>query len=135
MTSKESAFIGFPDTKMRPVVVPDLFFTDLLPQIDDIAELKLTLHCFWLLNDQSGELRYLRGDDLRSDDILLHSLQADDELRPAQLVLEDAIERCLSRNTLLRLEIVTDAAATGRSWTNRPRRRPTMWTTGTSSIP
>lgn len=109
MSDIHSTFIGFPDTKMRPVVVPDLFFTDLLPQIDDVAELKLTLHCFWLLNEQSGELRFLRGDDLRRDETLLDSLAIEGDLRPPDVVLEDAIERCLARNTLLRLEIVTDS--------------------------
>ena len=111
MTIPQPAFIGFPDTKMRPVIVPDLFFTELLPHIDDMAELKLTLHCFWLLNDQSGDLRYLRGDDLRSDDVLLNSLRINAELRPVAMVLEDAIERCLARNTLLRLQIVTEAGS------------------------
>jgi len=68
---KQTGFIGFPDAKMKAVVIPDFFFTDLLPLIDDLAELKLTLHCFWLLNEQEGRLRYLRGSDLRGDDILL----------------------------------------------------------------
>lgn len=109
MTRTNSSFIGFSDTKMRPIIVPDLFFTELLPQIDHLAELKLTLHCFWLLNDQSGDLRYLRGEDIRNDDVLLDSLAVHGELRPPDVVLADALERCVTRNTLLRLEIVTDA--------------------------
>ena len=93
---------------MRPVIIPDLFFTDLLPQIDDLAELKLTLHCFWLLNEQSGELRYLRGDDLRSDARLLASLDAGQ--RPAHARTQRwkmRWQRAVARNTLLRLEIDT----------------------------
>ncbi len=113
MSNSKSTFIGFPDTPMRPVVVPDLFFTDLLPQIDDFAELKLTLHCFWLLNDQTEDLRYLRGEDLRNDEILLASLESDDDLRSPAMALDDAIERCLSRNTLQRLEIVTNTTDDG----------------------
>lgn len=105
--SKSVGFIGFPDKKMTPIYVPDFFFTDLLPQIDDLAELKLTLHCFWLLNEQKGSLRYLRGDDLRSDWKLLESLSMDSDLRAPLAVLEDALERTVARNTLLRLEIST----------------------------
>ena len=67
---KQTGFVGFPDTKMKPVVIPDHFFSDLLPLIDDLAELKLALHCFWLLNEQEGALRYLRGSDLRQDTVL-----------------------------------------------------------------
>jgi DnaD/phage-associated family protein len=104
-----SGFIGFPDIKMKPVIVPDHFFTELLPQIDDLAELKLTLHCFWLLNEQEGELRYLRGEALRSDEILLKSLTLNSDLRTAQATLEDALQRAVARNTLLKLEIETDA--------------------------
>ncbi len=104
-TTPSAAFIGFPDAKMRPVAVPDLFFSDLLPQIDDLAELKLTLHCFWLLNEQSGEYRYLRGDDLRSDETLLAGLAHDRDLRTPEAVLEDALARAVARNTLLRLDV------------------------------
>ena len=106
---KGIGFVGFPDVKMKAVVIPDLFFTDLLPQIDDLAELKLTLHCFWLLNEQSGEFRYLRGTDLRQDVKLLQSMTLDSELHTPQAVLEQALERAVARNTLLRLEIETAA--------------------------
>jgi DnaD/phage-associated family protein len=111
MARKQTGFIGFPDTKMKPVVVPDFFFTDLLPQIDDLAELKLTLHCFWLLNEQDTALKYLRGADLRQDEVLLRSLNLDSDLRAPQQALADALERAVARNTLLRLEI--ESGATG----------------------
>ncbi len=104
----QTGFIGFPDVKMKPVIVPDHFFTDLLPLIDDMAELKLTLHCFWLLNEQESEIKYLRGSDLRSDETLLQSLRSDQEFRTAPATLEDALERAVARNTLLKLEIETD---------------------------
>jgi DnaD/phage-associated family protein len=107
MTRKLPGFIGFPDKKMKPVIIPDFFFSDLLPQIDDLAELKLTIYVFWLLNEQDGELRYLRGQDLRADEILLESLNLDSDLRTPLAALEDALERAVARNTLLRLEVVT----------------------------
>lgn len=107
MAKKLSGFIGFPDKKMHPVIVPDLFFTDLLPQIDDLAELKLTVYAFWLLNEKSGDLRYLRGAALRSDKTLLESLNLDSDLRSPLATLEDALERAVARNTLLQLEVET----------------------------
>jgi DnaD/phage-associated family protein len=108
MTKRQlPGFIGFPDQKMKPVIVPDLFFTDLLPQIDDLAELKLTVYCFWLLNEQSGDLRYLRGDDLRGDETLLVSLNLESDLRSPLAALKDALERAVARNTLLRMEVET----------------------------
>lgn len=107
MAKKLPGFIGFPDKKMKPVIIPDFFFSDLLPQIDDLAELKLTVYVFWLLNEQDGDLRYLRGQDLRADEILLESLNLDSDLRTPLAALEDALERAVARNTLLRLEVVT----------------------------
>ncbi len=105
MPLRQSGFIGFPDGKLKPVRVPDFFFTDLLPQIDDLAELKVTLHAFWLLNTQEAEVRYLRGDDLRNDDILLHGLELEIELRSARAALEDALQRAVARQTFIRLDV------------------------------
>lgn len=98
-------FIGFADGRLKPVLVPEPFFTELLPLIDDLAELKLTLHVIWLLSSQEHEFRYLRGDDLRGDDLLLASLNSDNELRSAYAALNDALERAVARNTLLRVDV------------------------------
>ena len=105
MPTRSAGFVGFPDVKMKPVKIPDFFFTDLLPQIDDLAELKLTLHCFWLLNEQDGQLKYLRGADLRSDETLLRSLSLGSDLCTPVQMLEDALDRATARGTLLQLEI------------------------------
>lgn len=51
-------FAGFP-TKMRFTPLPNLFFSAILPQIDDIAELKSTLYIFWLLYQKRGYPRYV----------------------------------------------------------------------------
>lgn len=103
-------FVGFPDQKMKPVIVPDFFFSDLLPLVDDLGELKLTLHCFWLLNEQEGAAKYLRGADLRADATLLRSLNNDPDLRMPQQALEDALERAVARNTLLKLTVESGVA-------------------------
>jgi DNA replication protein len=114
MPLEQIGFIGFPDQKLRPVKVPDIFFTDLLPLIDDLAELKLTLHAFWLLNTQDAEVRFLRGDDLRADDLLLLSLNLDSELRTPLEALDDALERAVARNTLIRLDVEVAARRNGK---------------------
>lgn len=108
MTEPLPGFIGFPNQKMLDVIVPDLFFIDLLPQIDDLAELKLTVYFFWLLNEQEGSLRFVRGEDMRRDEILLQSLNLESDLRSPLATLEDALERAVARNTLLRMDVETD---------------------------
>ncbi len=110
MTRQLPGFVGFPDQDMLAVIVPDLFFVDLLPQIDDLAELKLTVYFFWLLNEQEGPLRFVRGDDLRGDESLLNSLNLESELRSPLVVLEDALQRAVARNTLIRMDVDTGPA-------------------------
>ena len=105
MTRHLPGFVGFPDQDMLAVVVPDLFFVDLLPQIDDLAELKVTVYFFWLLNEQEGTLRFVRGDDLRRDETLLSGLGLENELRSPLQVLEDALQRAVARNTLIRMDV------------------------------
>ncbi|HFQ94235.1 MAG TPA: hypothetical protein ENK32_09515, partial [Anaerolineae bacterium] len=60
-------FPGFPDGKLRLTVVPNLFFSDLLPIIDNLAELKVTLYAFWALGQKEGKVRYLRLVDFLND--------------------------------------------------------------------
>ena len=48
-------FSGFPKGKTRITPVPNLFFSELMPFIDDIDELKLTLYCFWRLGLKEGD--------------------------------------------------------------------------------
>ncbi len=55
-------FSGFPEGKQRLTPVPNLFFSELLPAIDDLAELKVTLYAFWALNQQDGPVRFMRLD-------------------------------------------------------------------------
>ena len=108
MTRQLPGFVGFPDQKMLAVIVPDLFFVDLLPQIDDLAELKLTVYFFWLLTEQEGQMRFVRGDDMRSDRTLLQSLSLESDLRSPLAALEDALERAVARNTLIRMDVETE---------------------------
>ena len=50
----------------------------------------------------------MNGADLRADTTLLDSLNLDSDLRTPLAALEDALERAVARNTLLRLEIETE---------------------------
>lgn len=96
-------FAGFPAGKQPHTRLPDLFFTDLLPEIDHLAELKLTLHIFWLLSvKQNKEGPSCVGyDELAADRRLLDGL-ASSGLSPEE-ALRDALERAVARGTLQRV--------------------------------
>ncbi len=92
-------FSGFPSGKVHNTPVPGPFFTDLLPLIDDLGELKVTLYAFWFLDHQEGQIRFLTYADFTGDHKLMAGLHSyPDEARQ---VLDDALQRAVKRGTLL----------------------------------
>ena len=85
-------FSGFAPGKVRSASIPDPFFTELVPLIDDLAELKVILHALWRLGQQQGQVRYLRHGDLRADQVLLSSL-GEDPLAALDVVLKRTVDR------------------------------------------
>ncbi|MGB5932605.1 MAG: DnaD domain protein [Anaerolineae bacterium] len=101
-------FAGIPEGKVRFTPLPDLFFSQLMPRIDNLPELKVTLHLFWLLQGKKGHLRYASLQELREDPLLLAGLSVKDPegkvagRRPEDL-LDEGLERAVARGTLLRV--------------------------------
>ena len=94
-------FIGFPAGEMRFTPVPDLFFSELLPQIDSLPELKVTLHVIWLVSRKRGREHYVSREELMHDGVLLRGVKGPGQT-PQQLV-EEGLERAVARGTLLHL--------------------------------
>ena len=63
-------FRGFAEGSLRSVNLPEQFFRELLPEIDDLDELRLTLNVFWRLQNQEGPFRCVRWRDLITDEAL-----------------------------------------------------------------
>ncbi len=101
-------FNGFPPGKLHTTTVPNLFFSELLPAIDDLAELKLTIYCFWALQQQEGDYRYLLRREVLSDDLFLKGMDSDLD-RAAQMA-QHALERAVARGTLLHVTVQESAA-------------------------
>ena len=53
------SFAGFPSGKVRLTPIPGPFFSELLPEIDHLGELKVTLYAFWFLDHLEAPVRYL----------------------------------------------------------------------------
>jgi len=96
-----TGFPGFPAGKTCFTPLPDMFFSHLLPAIDDMAELKVTLHLFWKLNRKKGYPRCVAREELLHDGTLLRGLRAPG-MNPED-VLREALERSVARGTLLSL--------------------------------
>lgn len=92
-------FNGFPPGKTRTVAIPNLFFSELLPAIDDPAELKLILYSFWVLTQQEGDFRYLIEREILGDKLFLSGIDSD----PTTAVekVKNALENATARGALL----------------------------------
>jgi DnaD/phage-associated family protein len=100
-------FLGFPDGKQPYTPVPDLFFSELLPEVDHLGELKVTLYIFFLLSRQKGQRPCMSGEELASDQRLLDGLAS--PATSSEEVLRDALERAVARRTLLRVTAGEDS--------------------------
>ena len=100
-------FNGFPAGEIRFTSVPDLFFARLLPQIDSLVELKVTLHFLWVHYRQARQV--ISSNELRTDETLMQSLSLVDE--DIETALARGLNRAVERGTLLyaRLEGETEA--------------------------
>lgn len=67
-------FPGFPDGPTHFTPVPDRFFLDLLPLIDDMAQLQVLLFCFWALPQREGPYPYLLRADFTDHAPLMSAL-------------------------------------------------------------
>jgi DNA replication protein len=100
-------FKGFP-TRAQYTSIPNVFFSRLLPQINDIAELKTTLHIFRLLYGKRGYPRFITYHTLLNDKSLVNSLK--DREKPPDEVLGDAVNMAVKRGTIL--HVVLDVEGT-----------------------
>ncbi|MBN1317052.1 MAG: DnaD domain protein [Anaerolineales bacterium] len=114
-------FSGFPDGRLKTLALPTLFFSELLPIIDNLPEFKVTLYTFWALYQKEGAIRYVSRRDYVDDAVLMNSfgkLQ-----RAAEAVLDDALERAVARGTLLHVSVESSAGMEDLYFVNTERGR------------
>jgi DnaD/phage-associated family protein len=97
------AFNGFSTNRL--IGMPPELFTQVLPTISLPSELKVTLHTFYRLSQQTQTPRRISWDDLASDTLLQQSLRGVSKLRPTTDLLEEGLYAALQRTTLLHLAL------------------------------
>jgi len=98
-------FTGFP-AKMQFTSVPNLFFSSLLPQISDIAELKTTLYIFEALYSKRGYPRFITYRELLSNTSLMSNLR--EAAKSPDEALRQALEMATKRGTILHIVLDRD---------------------------
>ncbi len=96
-------FKGFPDGKTSFTRIPGPFFSELLPQIDHLGELKVTLYALWQLDRMGGEVRYLQESDFLTDAVFIQGMGSNPE--EAQAALQESLALAVGRGTFLRATV------------------------------
>jgi DNA replication protein len=100
-------FKGFP-ARMQFTPLPNPFFSAILPQISDIAELKITLYLLAALYRKRGYPRFVSRGELLGNASLMRSLKQASE--PPAEALAKALEMAARRGTILHMTLDRDGA-------------------------
>jgi DnaD/phage-associated family protein len=102
----EVTFEGYPEDEIGGTSLPPAFFREILPTIDHLGELKVTLCTFWYLDHKEGAFRYLTRDDYSQDERLMETLGETGAI--AQKVLDESLERAVNRGSILKAEFTLE---------------------------
>ena len=119
-----TTFNGFTDGEQRLVSLPDIFFRELLPQIDQLSELKLALYIFWRLEYIEGAFRYLRRADFINDEGFMPGLGS--TTTEALANLDRALASAILRGYLLSAHVQLGEANENLYFLNTPKGRTAL---------
>ena len=114
-------FRGFSEGKGRSTRLPAQFFSELLPEIDHLGELKVVLYAIWRLERIEGNFRYLRRQDFIEDRHFMQGLsEHPSEIEP---VLDGALERLVGMGVFLRALLAPEEGRDAYYFLNSPKGR------------
>ncbi len=117
------AFAGFPSGRNACIPLPEVFFTAILPEIEDCGELKVTLHLFTALYHKRGQPRCVSDRELQADQALRRALRRRGDPRPFEEKLRAALDLAVKRRTLLRVRVRVDGEVVAWYFFNTERNR------------
>jgi DNA replication protein len=130
-------FKGFAPGRFSFAQIPEPFFTEIVPQIDDLAELKLVLFCFWALPQKDGDFPHLQWQEFASNQALMQGLLAARPSAKPEDTLQDTLRRATERGVLLHVTVLLNEKPKALYFVNTERGRLAMaqikagaWQTG-----
>lgn len=135
-------FDGFHDPNEPEFRLPESFTSGLMALIDDLAELKLMIYCFWALNQKEGRYRYLRRRDFAGSDWLMRGLTVARPDSDAGVTLDATLRRAVQRGGLICDEVALVSEAEMLYFLNNTEGRAALdslssgnWTPGDADNP
>jgi len=95
-------FSGFPSGKLAFIRLPELIFTEIMPNIQSLEELKILLYFFWRMEKAEGTFRYLTKQDFLEDARFMAGLVE----TPSEVenILDKGLQQCMDDGLLLCIE-------------------------------
>jgi DnaD/phage-associated family protein len=118
-----NSFSGFSSDTDRKTSIPNAFFSELLPIIDHLGELKVTLFALWFLEQQEGNLLFIRYQHFINDNHLLNGLGHTHE--ESLEALRAGLIRASERGTFLQYQPQGTCFEEALFFINTPRGRAT----------
>jgi len=119
--ARQTQFSGFP-AGARATAVPSVFFSEVMPQIDDADELRVTLYVIYALGRRRGYPRFVTARELEAEAPLLASLgDGGDDVAIERL--RRGLEAAARRGTLLRLDLEGETGVDTLHFLNAPSDR------------
>ena len=115
---------GFPAGKIEFDRIPSPFFSELLPLIDHLGELKVTLYVLWRLDRMAGDFRYLTQADFLEDARFMAGLAETSQDQEA--VLAESLERCVADGILLEASVRQNDQSQSLYFFNSPKGRSAL---------
>jgi DNA replication protein len=93
-------FTGFLSSREKLTPIPETFFSELLPEIKHLGEIKIILYAFWFLNQQQEDMQYFSLHELLADKILVASFSPEPENN-----LTEALEQAVQDHVFIKAAI------------------------------
>ncbi len=102
-------FSGFHSGDRWFTSLPERLFSEILPHLDNIAEIKIVLYTFWRLGKADGAWFGLRREDFATDKTFMDGLAKDEG--QAQAALNGGLRDCVAHGILIdiSLEVVGES--------------------------
>ena len=98
----DTFFKGFEEGKKRFTGIPDQFFSEILPNIQDLNELKLVLYLLWSANTEGDYGIRFTLDEILADKKFTQGL--DDPEHNLEMVLEKSLRLSVQHNILVEVK-------------------------------
>ncbi|MEI7988750.1 MAG: DnaD domain protein [Chloroflexota bacterium] len=118
-------FPGFPAGKYSLISLPELFFSDLLPKIEHLGEMKVALYVLWHITQSEGTFRFVQREDFLSDVLFMEGMVPGkkDNARTAEAYLDESLQRCVEHAILLDVTISCEDNQSTFYFLNSPKGR------------